>query len=220
MGTLVVFAREPIPGRVKTRLAEGVGAALAASIYTALFDHTLATARESGDEIVVSLASDPDPSWAAALGCRIEIQGRGDLGERMAECFRRRFAEGATRGVIVGSDNAHLRSDHLRSAMAALDARRVVLGPAVDGGYWLVGQRTPGIDLFSGISWSSPETLDATRSRLRAAGVEWSELETLPDIDTVEDLRRAIEDPRLPAALRERLASSLRLPTDPKDERL
>lgn len=206
--TLVVFAREPVPGRVKTRLAEALGAGPAASVYTSLLDHTIATARRSAVEIVISLAEDPHPGWGPATGGRVEIQGRGDLGRRMAECFRRRFAEGTARAVIVGSDIASLRPDHIAAAFAVLDGPPVVLGPAADGGYWLVGQRAPGLDLFSGVPWSSPDTLTATRSRLRTLGVEWSEIETLTDIDTVEDLERAIEDPRVDRDLRRRLAAA------------
>lgn len=212
---LVIFARTPVPGLVKTRLAAGLGAGPAASVYGALLDHTLATARRSGVEIVVSLSADPDPGWRSSIGCRVEVQGRGDLGQRMAECFRRRHAEGAVRTVIIGSDNARLRTDHIAVAFAALDDGPVALGPAEDGGYWLLGQRAPGVDLFTGVPWSSPDTMAATRSRLVALGVEWAELETLPDIDTEEDLRRALEDPRVDSDLRRRLAVA----AEPRDRR-
>jgi len=206
---LVIFAREPVPGMVKTRLAVGVGPESSAEIYATLLERTLLTAGRSDAEVMISLAMDPNASWAATLEVPFEIQGRGDLGERMAECFGRRFSEGAKRTVIIGSDNAHLRHDHIRSAFSALDHHPVVLGPADDGGYWLVGQRTPGIDLFTGVPWSSPNTLDATRSSLQVLEVEWHELETLPDIDTEEDLRRAISDPRVDEELRRRLQEVL-----------
>jgi glycosyltransferase A (GT-A) superfamily protein (DUF2064 family) len=76
------------------------------------------------------------------------------------------------------------------------------------------------MDLFTDVPWSSPETLELTRARLRHLGVEWAEIETLPDLDTVDDLIRAIEDPRVPAALRASLASLLRSTTNPTRERL
>jgi len=209
MSALVIFAREPVPGRVKTRLATGVGDEAAAEIYATLLEHTLQTAVRSDVEPMISLAADPDASWAATLGVPFEIQGRGDLGERMAECFTRRFSEGAGRTVIIGSDNAGLRPDHIRNAFAELEKHSVVLGPADDGGYWLIGQRTPGIDLFTGVPWSSPKTLDATRSMLQTLDVEWHELETLPDIDTEKDLKQALEDPRVDEDLRRRLHAVL-----------
>jgi len=207
--TLVIFAREPVPGTVKTRLAAGVGAEAAAEIYRLLLDHTVETSLASGVEVLLSLAQEPDREWVDGLGLPFEVQGGGDLGERMTECFARRFSNGGERVVIIGSDNAHLESDDIRSALAALEENPVVLGPAEDGGYWLVGQRGPGVDLFSDIPWSAPNTLDATRSRLRDLSVEWHELEVLPDIDTVEDLRGAINDPKVDEELRRRLQAAL-----------
>lgn len=202
---LVIFAREPIAGMVKTRLAAGIGANAATEVYRKLLDHTIETARSTGIDAVVSLAEKPAEAWAAGLGLPAEIQGEGDLGRRMSDCFRDRFAGGATRAVLIGSDNAHIRPDHIRQAFAALNNHRMVLGPAEDGGYWLVGQQIPGIDLFRGIPWSDPSTLHATRQRLRKLDVDWCELETLPDIDTTEDLQRTMEDPRIDPGLRERL---------------
>ena len=202
---LVIFAREPVAGRVKTRLATGIGGNAATEVYRRLLEHTIESARATGIDAVVFLAEVPGEAWASTLDHPFEIQGAGDLGRRMGECFSRGFADGASRVVLVGSDNAHIRQDHIRSAFDALGDHRVVLGPADDGGYWLVGQRRPGIDFFSRIPWSDPATLDATRQRLRKLHVAWSELDTLPDIDTAEDLRRAINDPRIDDHLRRRL---------------
>ena len=207
--TLVIFAREPVPGKVKTRLAAGVGVEAAAEIYRSLLDHTVETSLASGVEVFVSLAREPDREWVDGLGLPFEVQGGGDLGERMVECFARRFSNDGGRTVIIGSDNARLRPDHIRSAFAALEDHPVVLGPAEDGGYWLVGQRRPGVDLFSDIPWSAPNTLDATRDRLKALKTPWRELETLPDIDTEEDLQKAINDPKVDEELRRRLHAAL-----------
>jgi len=207
--TLVIFAREPVPGQVKTRLARGTDADTAIAVYTTLLEHTIETARATEIEVMISLAGTPTPGWAAGLGLQFEVQGRGDLGFRMAECFDRRFSIGVERVVIIGSDNAHLQPDQIRSAFAALEENPVVLGPADDGGYWLVGQRSPGVDLFTKVPWSTPKTLETTRNRLKTLGVTWSEIETLPDIDTVEDLRNAIKAPGVPEQLRRRLATAL-----------
>lgn len=206
---LVVFAREPTPGEVKTRLAGGTNAETAAAVYTVLFDHAVETARVTGIEVVISLATRPTPGWAEGLGGPFEVQSGGDLGERLAECCDRRFSGGLDRVVVIGSDNAHVRPAQLLSAFAALDEHPVVFGPAEDGGYWLVGQRSPGVDLFTDVPWSSPNTLEVTRERLRGLDIRWKELDTLPDIDTVEDLRGAINDPRVPEDLRRALASAL-----------
>jgi glycosyltransferase A (GT-A) superfamily protein (DUF2064 family) len=127
----------------------------------------------------------------------------------MRTAFDLRFGEGADRVLVVGSDLPKLGVDHLRSAERALDAADVALGPAADGGYWLVAQKRPGVDLFSGIPWSSPDTLAATRRRLEALGATWVELDRLNDLDTEADLRAALADPGLAPELRDRLLIAL-----------
>jgi rSAM/selenodomain-associated transferase 1 len=205
---LVVFARQPIPGTVKTRLAAAIGADASAEVYAYLLAHAVATAMMVDGGVILSLAEPADREWVSRFGAQNEVQGGGDLGRRMAECFRRRFSEGAVKVVIIGSDNACVAPEHLTAAFDALDEVAVVIGPAQDGGYWLVGQRSPGVDLFSDIPWSSPETLAATRLRLGTLGVAWRELENLPDIDTVDDLYAALHDPRVPSALKKALRRS------------
>jgi len=186
----VVFGREPVPGRVKTRLARETGVERAAAVYAALLERTLAAAVATGVPVVLSLAEACTGAWAPPPGLRVEVQGHGDLGQRMLEAFSRRFAEGVDRVLLIGSDCPGVSRCRLLEALEVLSRAPVVLGPAVDGGYWAVGQRAPGVDCFSGVPWSSPETLRATRQRLRRLGVPWEEIETLADVDTVEDLER------------------------------
>ena len=198
---VVVFGREPAPGRVKTRLAAGIGGQAAARVYEVTLEHTLAVTLGSGARVVLSLAGPPSGAWIREIDVQIELQTIGDLGDRMADAFRRRFAEGETRVMIVGSDCPWMTAEHLRSVANILDETDVVLGPAVDGGYWLVAQRPPGVDLFSGIPWSSHNTLDQTRHRLADVEASWAEIEMLRDIDTREDLMAALDDPSLPENL-------------------
>ena len=206
---VVVFGREPEPGRSKTRLAVGVGGAAAARIYTVTLANTLDVAFASGARVILSLASVPSGSWVRDFDVYLELQPPGDLGDRMADAFARRFAEGEDRVMIVGSDCPYLTPEHLRGAAVGLDDADVVLGPAADGGYWLVAQRAPGVDLFSNIPWSSHNTLSRTQVRLDALGSSWSLLEELADIDTAEDFEAAIEDPRTPGELARRLLVAL-----------
>lgn len=201
-GCVVVFGREPAPGRVKTRLAAGIGGRAAARVYEVTLDYTLAITLGSGARVVLSLAGPPSGAWVREIDVQIELQTKGDLGDRMADAFKRRFSEGETRVMIVGSDCPWMTAEHLRSVANTLEETDVVLGPAVDGGYWLVAQRPPGIDLFSGIPWSSHHTLDQTRRRLAALEASWTEIEVLRDIDTREDLVAALDDPSLPEDLR------------------
>jgi len=205
---VVVFGREPIPGEVKSRLAAGIGADAAAQVYGAILEHTLEVGRDSGARVVLSLAELPSGSWSLDQDVVVEVQRGDDLGERMADAFTRRFAEGERRVVIVGSDCPWLRGTHIAKASAKLGGADVLLGPATDGGYWLVAQRPPGLAIFSDIPWSSPETLGDTRKRIRALGGTWLELEELVDIDTVDDLELVLSDPRTPEALRAKLRAA------------
>jgi rSAM/selenodomain-associated transferase 1 len=208
-GLLVVYGREPVPGAVKTRLAADLGEGAAAAVYRVLLDHALEVASSSRSDAVLALAEAPSAEFAATLPLPWELQAAGDLGERLADTFRRHFSSGRTRVAIVGSDCAELEASLLDDALARLRSRPIVLGPARDGGYWLIGQEAPGQDLFSGISFSSVATLTETRRRIEALGLEWSELVELSDVDTSRDLRQALTTGRLKGSVRRRLVGAL-----------
>jgi rSAM/selenodomain-associated transferase 1 len=207
---VVVYGREPVAGEVKTRLARSLGNELAALIYGAVLRHTLREALRSSGHTILALAEEPSEGFARQMGVPIEVQQGADLGARMAATFERRFSSAVSRVVIVGSDCPGITVGLLDRALRVLRSERVVLGPASDGGYWLVGQRTPGADLFSGIPWSTRRTLDATRSRLRQLGVSWSELDELGDIDTAEDFDRELTSQRVPVTLQGELQSLMK----------
>jgi len=206
---VVVFGREPIAGEVKSRLAIGIGADAAARVYRAVLEHTLEAASISGARVLLSLADLPSSSWARSLNVAVEIQRGSDLGDRMDDAFARRFAEREARVVIVGSDCPWLSATHFAKASAKLGGADAVLGPANDGGYWLVAQRPPGLAIFTRIPWSSPETLERTRKRISSLGGTWSELEELVDIDNVDDLELVLNHPRTPETLQKKLRAAL-----------
>lgn len=206
---VVIFGREPVPGEVKSRLAEGIGAQAAAGIYAATLEHTLEVARTSGARVVLSLADVPSGAWVRDIEGAIEIQRGANLGDRMDDAFARRFAEGEQRVVLIGSDCPWMTSSHIIKASAKLGGADAVLGPSADGGYWLVAQRPPGLPLFARIPWSTSETLARTRTRIRALGGTWSELEELVDIDTADDLELVLGDPRTPETLRHKLRAAV-----------
>jgi rSAM/selenodomain-associated transferase 1 len=198
---IVVFGREPVPGRVKTRLARAIGAEAAAAIYAVLLRHTLDESLGTGLSVTLALAEPPSAAYRPPVGVRLAVQRPGTLGERMAAAFADRFAGGATVVVLVGSDVPRLARHHLLGAAAACTDVPVALGPSPDGGYWVVAQRAPGVDLFSGVPWSVPGTLEATRAGLRGLGVAWRELEQLDDLDTATDLARALGNSEFGAEL-------------------
>lgn len=205
MNCVVVFGREPRPGGVKTRLAQGIGDHAAAAVYGVLLEATLRHASTVGAHLVLSLAESPSSGWDPPLETPIEVQVDGDLGRRMGHSFARWFRDGYDRVVIIGSDCPELRPHHIVEAFKRLADVPVVLGPAVDGGYWLIGQAAPGRLNLSGIPWSSPGTLSATRDRMRDLGVDWQELAELRDIDRPEDFRWAKAAPEVDRELADRL---------------
>jgi rSAM/selenodomain-associated transferase 1 len=208
MSCSVVFGRQPVAGRVKTRLASRIGDEAAAEVYRELLHYTLRTVRAAGFDTVLSLSCEPDDGWPRPGDVPVEVQPPGGLGDRLLETFRRRFDEGHRRVVIVGSDCATMTAGHIRRAVEALLDHPVVIGPARDGGYWLVGQRAPGHDLFSGIPWSSPDTLESTRRRLTGLDLRWHELDELEDLDTEDALLRALESADAPRELVDRLRAA------------
>ena len=207
---VVVFAREPVPGGVKRRLAQDIGAEAAARVYAVTLEHTLDVANNSGARVVLSLADVPSARWLRDFDAALEIQRGDHLGDRMDDAFSRRFREGESRVIVVGSDCPWFSASHVAKAAAKLGGADVVLGPAADGGYWLVAQRPPGLAMFTRIPWSKPTTLERTRSRIKALGGTWFELEELVDIDTGEDLELVLSNPRTPERLRLRLREAVR----------
>lgn len=179
---------------MKTRLAAAIGEQSALAIYRRLAEHTMAQARAlaaDGVEVRVHYApADAGDSVRAWLGGGAAYlpQAQGDLGTRMRDAFDRAFAAGAERVVIVGSDLPEVSVDLLRRAFGLLDAHPAVIGPARDGGYYLLGLRGMIGGIFDGIAWSTPDVLTSTLERFHAAGVEPAMLEELCDVDTVDDL--------------------------------
>ena len=208
MNCVVVFGREPQAGRVKTRLARGIGDQAAAAVYGELLADTLRAARATNEGVILSLADAPTGDWRAPDGAAIEVQSGEDLGLRLDNSFTRRFGDGYDRVVIIGSDCPALKSRHIVEAFERLADVPVVLGPAGDGGYWLIGQRAPGRLDLTGLPWSSPKTLSATRARLCDLGLDWNELEELRDVDRPEDLQWALTDPEIDRELSARLKSA------------
>ncbi len=190
---LLVFAREPLPGRVKTRLAASVGDRAAAKLYDTMLVAVLKTAGElSGVERVVFWDCDEAslPDLATRYRCNSRRQAPGDLGQRMGGAFDEMFAEGCDTCCIIGSDAPDLPLHYLQEAFRLLEERQVdvVFGPSVDGGYYLLGVRRPWPELFCGIPWSSSAVLAQSLAIVCERGGTSALLPEWQDIDTVEDL--------------------------------
>ena len=199
---LIVFARAPEPGRVKTRLAPLLGAEGAARLHARMVVATLRTAMAAGVG-TVELHGAPrigDAFFSAMrrrFGVALRAQGRGNVGERMRRAFERALRRHRY-VVLIGSDCPALRPADLRAALRALRAGAdAVLSPAEDGGYPLIGLRRVSRRLFDGIAWGSDRVLAQTRRRLARLGWRWQELRTLWDVDRPEDVRRLRRSRRL-----------------------
>jgi len=189
---LIVFAKAPVPGLAKTRLAPALGADGAAALAERLLRHALAQATAAGLG-AVELCAAPDPAHpalraaAAAVGAELTAQGDGDLGLRMHRALARGLAHHG-RALLMGTDAPALDATRLRAAAQALATHDAVFVPALDGGYALVGLRRADPRWFQGMTWSHARVMDDTRDRLRAAGACWAELPAVADIDEPADL--------------------------------
>jgi rSAM/selenodomain-associated transferase 1 len=189
---VAIMAKAPIPGMAKTRLIPTIGAHAAAVLQERLTERTVATACVAALG-PVTLWCAPDPSHrtfrdlVAHHAIMLKRQPAGDLGERMLAAI----AASPRPTLVVGTDCPALTPEHLRAAAAALADAEVVLIPAEDGGYVLIGARAAHAQLFTAIAWGGATVLAETRARIAALGLAAVELAPLWDIDTERDLTRA-----------------------------
>ncbi|HZM45696.1 MAG TPA: TIGR04282 family arsenosugar biosynthesis glycosyltransferase [Burkholderiales bacterium] len=194
---LIVFARAPVPGQVKTRLVPLLGAEGAAALHVRLAKHALGTARKASfAQTELHCAPDAeDPFFRFCAGhykVAIRPQAEGDLGARMHAAFERALVT-CPRALLIGSDCPALTARHLRHADQALrDGADAVLVPCEDGGYALIGLARADRRLFEDIAWGGETVMAETRRRLAALGWQWRELETLWDVDRPEDYQRLL----------------------------
>jgi uncharacterized protein len=189
---VAVLAKAPIPGFAKTRLVPALGRSGAASLQARLIEHaaTMACSADVGPVTIWATPDASDPIFTrlrSRLGVELARQPEADLGARMMAAV---MAVNAPT-LVIGTDCPALTSAHVRSAAELLrGGSDVVILPAEDGGYVLIGMHVPHPALFAGISWSSPHVMTETRRRLQRCGLTWQEPVTLWDLDTVADLER------------------------------
>jgi uncharacterized protein len=192
---LGIFAKAPVPGLVKTRLAAEIGGRAAAALYRRMARDIVAGCVRPGSHATVVWYA-PLHGGAAVrrwLGgfhvAAFVPQAAGDLGFRLEAAFTRHFRDGARRVVIVGSDCPAVDAGLVREAFAALAGHDLVLGPAHDGGYYLVGLNAPQVALFRGIPWSTDAVLDHTIAYARRLRLDHLLLPRHRDVDTADDAR-------------------------------
>ena len=190
---IVVMVKYPKPGSVKTRLGRQIGMEKAAVLYRGFVRTMLATCRSTGFDTVISCHPDHPVSdyreWLGS-GCDFMMQKGADLGQKMRDAFEQAFALGFDRIILTGSDLPHLTAAIIEEAAQRTGRCDVVIGPAKDGGYYLVAmtQECFFSEMFDDIPWSTPDVLHTTLKKFAAARRKPILLTAMRDIDTLEDL--------------------------------
>ena len=186
---LIIFIKNPIVGKVKTRLAATVGDVKAYKVYKELLNHT--------QKITLLISADKFLFYADFLNSQDEwsnekfikhLQKGNDLGERMQNAFGHTFLNKYKKVIIIGSDCIDLNESVIEDAYRLLEDNDIVIGPAKDGGYYLLGMKRPNSCLFKNISWSTSQVLIQTLSICESQHLSYSLLPTLTDIDVEDDL--------------------------------
>jgi uncharacterized protein len=198
---LIVFLKNPSPGRVKTRLAAGIGDEKALHIYIELLRITAEAVKSLQGVSAFLYFNEAPPGDASAEDhrarvdafrngndCTVAVQEGNDLGKRMLNAFEEVKKKGFEKICIIGTDCPAVSSGLLEEAFLALDTRDIVIGPAIDGGYYLLGMKQIHANLFGDKDWSTPSVLESTRADAEKAGLSVALLGQLRDIDDADDL--------------------------------
>jgi rSAM/selenodomain-associated transferase 1 len=183
---LIIFAKNPVLGQCKTRLAKGIGAKNALAVYRILLQHTAQTTRnlKIDKEVFYTDFIDHEDLWDPGIFKKSK-QVNGSLGEKMQAAFEAGFKKGYQKIVLIGTDLISLEASDIQGAFKALESDPVVFGPAQDGGYYLIGLTRTRPELFKNIPWSTAEVLTKSLEQLDNV---YQLLQIKNDIDTVEDL--------------------------------
>jgi len=191
---LIVFVKNPLLGKVKTRLAQKIGLKNALRIYQKLLNHTLKIILPLTQDVIIYYSDEViiDDMWAGRQFLK-EKQSGIDLGNKMSNAFNECFSKGYKKICIIGSDNLEITTEIIEQAFHVLNETDIVIGPATDGGYYLAGMKAQYSKIFKNKSWSTSRVLEETINDLKDQTLSYSLLKTLSDIDTYKDLKKAID---------------------------
>lgn len=184
----MIFVRKPEWGKVKTRLAAAVGNDAALTIYQKLLQHTHSVTSVLKCDKYVYYAESGGENDPWQQGYEKKLQVSGDLGERMKAAFAELFEKGYQKICIIGSDCFELTTALVETAFLQLNNHDVVIGPALDGGYYGLGMKDSLKDLFAGINWSTEQVLTQTKALVERQALSYWQLPVLPDVDTLADV--------------------------------
>jgi len=191
--SLIVFLKYPEPGKVKTRLAKDVGEKRAAEIYSKMVTTILEQVINSTSYRTIIYYDPPDKldeiiRWLRKNDLSYSAQSGKTLGDRITNAFKEVFDSGTDKAVIIGTDCVDVFSDTIREAISVLGNKDVIVGPAEDGGYYLLGLNKHRPEIFKDIKWSTEEVLKQTIEKILDHNLSYALLRTLNDIDNVNDL--------------------------------
>ncbi len=198
MKAVIIFVKYPEPGKVKTRLGKTIGFDLAAELYRLFMLETFEFVRGlQATRVFVAFEPLEKRDHFEAIvpdGFECFAQQGNDLGERLIHAFEHVFAAGSEHVVAIGSDSPTLPVGYVRQAYSLLRQHDLVLGPAEDGGYYLIGLKQMHSALFRGVPWSSSSVLASTLAAAKKLNLKTAALSTWYDVDDMETLRRALDD--------------------------
>jgi hypothetical protein len=203
---IIVFTKFPAEGKVKTRLAKTMGNKFAVSFFRVCAEHTfseLLIVEEMGCDLFLFCSEEKEieqvMKWTGNNFKYYSQQG-SDLGIKMYNAFNTVFKKGYKKAIIIGTDSPDISNNLIQNAISVLENYNVVIGPANDGGYYLLGFKSKLIDLFSGIEWSTNLVFDNTIEKLNSSKLNYFILDELTDIDTLEDLQYWLKNHKYDAA--------------------
>jgi uncharacterized protein len=185
---VIVFEKEPVPGRVKTRLAKDIGQENAAKVYKELLFITHEVLKGVHASIFVYKDGEHSLNYENRGNYFYSLQKGNDLGQRMAHALVEVLKAGYSKALLIGTDCPEISKEILDRAFLALEKKDVVVGPALDGGYYLIGMKKPYPELFKSVSWSTEVVFKQTMDKIRNQGLSFAKLPQLRDVDDLEDL--------------------------------
>ncbi len=186
LNALIIFVRNPVHGKVKTRLAAQIGEGPALSIYLKLLQHTRLVALEAVcEKFIFTTEVFTDDFWK---GFTIEEQSSGDLGDKMMHAFKDLFKHGYENVLIIGSDCPGLSAKHIQHAFDSLLVNDIVIGPAKDGGYYLLGMKKIYKPIFQNKRWSTAAVFDETLRTINSLKLSLHVMDVLSDVDEASDV--------------------------------
>lgn len=190
---LIVFVKYPEPGKVKTRIAQELGAHRAAELYSQMAKRIIRKVWRPDAYRAVIYFDPPEReedvrAWLGIDNVSYEPQSPGTIGDKMSNAFERVFSEGAEKAVLIGTDVPEITADVVSTACSMLNDTDVVLGPSYDGGYYLIGLRKFEPVLFRDIDWGTNTVFNRTLNRIIEKNLSHKSLDTLKDVDMAEDI--------------------------------